>query len=470
MNAIIGNTIGRKVSGVTLARDNILYLIEALIDPIVIISTLLIITFINEGEIDSIYIIVSVLLFSITFPSSPKLALSTWKILLTVVTSWVLLISLLLVFIISTDLLTFFNQKTLYLWAAFTPAMLILATIALRFFSKLIIRLQGPSKIVVIAGMNSQGLAIAEKLSSSQYHSVQVLGFFEDRNVERQEEASQYQILGRIAELTNFVQNHNVNTIYLSLPMARQPRIISLLEELKDTTASIYFVPDIFITDLIQGRMNSVDGMPVVAVRETPLTGYDGLLKRIADFFFAILILITISPILLIVALGVKFTSKGPIIFKQRRYGLDGKEILVYKFRSMSVCEDDHEVKQAQKGDQRVTRFGAFLRKTSLDELPQFINVLQGRMSIVGPRPHAIAHNEMYRKLISGYMIRHKVRPGITGWAQVNGLRGETDTLEKMQARIDYDIDYLRNYSPRLDMYIIFMTVITLVRGQNSGY
>ena len=136
----------------------------------------------------------------------------------------------------------------------------------------------------------------------------------------------------------------------------------------------------------------------------------------------------------------------------------------------MSVCEDDDQIKQAQKDDQRVTKFGAFLRKTSLDELPQFINVLQGRMSIVGPRPHAIAHNEMYRKLITGYMIRHKVRPGITGWAQVNGLRGETDTLEKMQARIDYDIDYLRNYSPKLDMYIIFMTVIILAKGQNSAY
>jgi len=470
MNAIIGNTIGRKVSGVTFARDNILYLVEALIDPVIIIVTLLIITFINEREIDSIYIIASVVLFSVTFPSSPKLALSTWRILLTVLTSWAVLISLLMVFILSTDLLGVFNQKILYWWAIITPALLVFATLVLRYFSKLIIRLQGPSKIVVIAGMNSQGLAIAEKLSSSQYHSVEVLGFFEDRNVDRLQESNSYKILGKTAELTSFVQKHNVNTIYLSLPMARQPRIVSLLEELKDTTASIYFVPDIFITDLIQGRMNSVDGMPVVAVRETPLTGYDGLIKRVADFCFAILILILISPIMLFIALGIKFSSHGPIIFKQRRYGLDGKEILIYKFRSMSVCEDDDQIKQAQKDDQRVTKFGAFLRKTSLDEFPQFINVLQGRMSIVGPRPHAIAHNEMYRKLITGYMIRHKVRPGITGWAQVNGLRGETDTLEKMQARIDYDIDYLRNYSPKLDMYIIFMTAITLIRGQNSGY
>ena len=171
---------------------------------------------------------------------------------------------------------------------------------------------------------------------------------------------------------------------------------------------------------------------------------------------------------LLAIAVGVKLTSPGPVIFKQRRYGLDGKEIIVYKFRSMTVCEDGAVVRQAQKDDQRVTPLGAFLRKTSLDELPQFINVLQGRMSIVGPRPHAVAHNELYRKLIKGYMIRHKVKPGITGWAQVNGYRGETDTLEKMQKRIDYDLEYLRNWSLRLDIFIIFKTPLALLRRQNA--
>jgi putative colanic acid biosynthesis UDP-glucose lipid carrier transferase len=171
-----------------------------------------------------------------------------------------------------------------------------------------------------------------------------------------------------------------------------------------------------------------------------------------------------------VISLGVKLSSPGPIIFKQRRYGLDGKEILVYKFRSMTVCDDGGNVVQATKQDRRITRLGAFLRKTSLDELPQFINVLQGRMSVVGPRPHAVAHNEMYRKLIKGYMVRHKVKPGITGWAQVNGLRGETDTLEKMQARIEHDIDYLRNWSPRLDVYIILKTIWVVARGQDGAY
>jgi putative colanic acid biosynthesis UDP-glucose lipid carrier transferase len=166
--------------------------------------------------------------------------------------------------------------------------------------------------------------------------------------------------------------------------------------------------------------------------------------------------------------LAVVLTSPGPAIFRQRRYGLNGEEIIVYKFRSMTVSEDGSKIIQAQKNDPRITKVGGFLRRTSLDELPQFINVLQGRMSIVGPRPHAVAHNELYRKLIKGYMLRHKVRPGITGWAQVNGLRGETEVLEKMQARIDHDLYYLQNWSVWLDLWIIVRTVWVTLRHDNA--
>jgi putative colanic acid biosynthesis UDP-glucose lipid carrier transferase len=262
-----------------------------------------------------------------------------------------------------------------------------------------------------------------------------------------------------LRELPDFVKENRIQFIYLSLPMASQPRILHVLDELKDTTASIYFVPDMFITDLIQGRSGSVCGMPVISVCESPFTGSSGLIKRASDIILSLLILILIAPLLLLIAIAIKLDSPGPVIFKQRRYGLDGEEIVVYKFRSMTVTEDGGTIVQARKGDARVTRIGGILRKTSLDELPQFINVLQGRMSIVGPRPHAVAHNEQYRQLIKSYMVRHKVKPGITGWAQVNGLRGETDSLEKMEARIRCDLDYLRNWSLRLDLYIIFRTV-----------
>ncbi|MGE5794143.1 MAG: undecaprenyl-phosphate glucose phosphotransferase, partial [Bacteroidota bacterium] len=275
---------------------------------------------------------------------------------------------------------------------------------------------------------------------------------------------------GALARLADYARSHRVDVIYIALPMASQPRILKLLEDLRDTTASIYFVPDIFVSDLIQARVDSIGGLPVVAVCETPFYGFNGLAKRLSDIVLASLILALLAPLMAVIAAGVKLSSPGPALFKQRRYGVDGRKIVIYKFRTMTVAEDGDVVRQATRNDSRVTRFGAFLRRTSLDELPQFINVLQGRMSVVGPRPHAVAHNEMYRKLIRGYMIRHKVRPGITGLAQVNGYRGETETVEKMKLRIEHDLAYLRNWSLRLDLAIILRTAIIVLAGDRHAY
>jgi putative colanic acid biosynthesis UDP-glucose lipid carrier transferase len=238
---------------------------------------------------------------------------------------------------------------------------------------------------------------------------------------------------------------------------------------LQNTTASLHFVPDVFGVNIIQGRLGDMGGIPVVGLTVTPFTGVNRLIKRASDVVLSLLILVLISPLLLAVAVGVKLSSPGPVIFRQRRTGLDSEVITVYKFRSMTVEENGADVQQATRNDPRVTRFGAFIRKTSLDELPQFINVLQGRMSIVGPRPHAVAHNEQYRKIVKAYMARHKVKPGITGWAQVNGLRGETDTVDKMARRVEYDLEYLRNWSLGLDLLIIARTV-KLVVFDRSAY
>ncbi len=238
----------------------------------------------------------------------------------------------------------------------------------------------------------------------------------------------------------------------------------------RDTTASVYFVPDAFAFDLIQGRLVEIDGMPALSICDTPFHGMDAVLKRTMDLVLAGLAVVVVSPVMLTVAAAVKLTSKGPAIFRQRRYGLNGEEILVYKFRSMITTEDGAVIRQATRSDSRITPVGRFIRKTSLDELPQLFNVLTGKMSLVGPRPHAVAHNEEYRKLISGYMIRHKVRPGITGLAQVNGQRGETDTLEKMAERVRIDLEYLRHWSPWLDIVILFKTVWMLVRGSKNAY
>jgi putative colanic acid biosynthesis UDP-glucose lipid carrier transferase len=214
--------------------------------------------------------------------------------------------------------------------------------------------------------------------------------------------------------------------------------------------------------------MDMVGDMPVIAVCETPFYGINGLIKRASDICLATVILTLVSPLMLAIAIGIKVSSPGPMLFRQRRYGIDGREIVVYKFRTMTVLEDGGVVTQATSNDRRVTRLGAFLRRTSLDELPQFINVLQGRMSVVGPRPHAVAHNEIYRKIIRGYMIRHKVKPGITGLAQVNGMRGETDNVDKMAKRIEYDLAYLRNWSLWLDLKIVLSTIPVVLKMENA--
>ena len=254
------------------------------------------------------------------------------------------------------------------------------------------------------------------------------------------------------------------------MPIAAQPRVVSLINALRDSTASVYFVPHLFVFDLIQARVDAVSGIPVVAVCETPIFGVNAVLKRAFDVVMSIVILALIWPLLLVIAAAVKLSSDGPALFTQRRYGLGGEEIRIYKFRTMTVQEDGNNVVQASKNDNRVTRVGAFLRRTSLDELPQFFNVLGGSMSIVGPRPHAVAHNEQYRKLIDGYMLRHKVKPGITGWAQINGFRGETESIGKMQKRVEYDLDYLRNWSVSLDLWIMVKTIITVWKDRNAAY
>ena len=317
-------------------------------------------------------------------------------------------------------------------------------------------------------GAGSLGVKVSKALRGSPSHGVDFLGYFDDRGPERIDADARSGVLGSLLEVAGYVGEKGVREVYITLPLGSQPRIVALLEQLQGTTASLFFVPDVFGISIIQGRLQDMNGVPVVGICETPFTGTNQLVKRISDVVIASVILVLISPVLLAIALGVKLSSPGPVLFKQRRNGLDGDEILVYKFRSMTAEEDGSVVKQATRNDPRVTPFGAFIRKTSLDELPQFFNVLQGSMSIVGPRPHAVTHNKEYRQIIKAYMVRHKVKPGITGWAQVNGQRGETDTIEKMRARVEYDLEYLRNWSLALDLRIIAGTIRLLVFDRHA--
>lgn len=266
----------------------------------------------------------------------------------------------------------------------------------------------------------------------------------------------------------NDARHGQYDLIYLALPLSEQNNLQALIRELADSASSVYLVPDVFTFDLMNARTELLDGLPTISIYDTPFSLADQFLKRALDIGVSLCALVFLSPLLLGLAAAVRLTSPGPALFKQTRYGLNGRPIQVWKFRSMTSQDDGAEIKQATQNDSRLTPIGGFLRKSSLDELPQFINVLTGSMSVVGPRPHAVAHNELYRQQIPGYMLRHKVKPGITGWAQVNGWRGETDVLEKMEKRIECDIEYIRRWSLYLDVKIIVLTAYKGFFGRNA--
>jgi len=460
------DTTFRPQSRILLSQPGPGALLQAAIDPLVAIGALGAAVAWYGGRFDGACLILALIVFALTFPGSlARESQKAGELMLDIVTGWTAIVALLVLLGWASRTLDAFDPRVLVLWALGTPLALFAAHQALPRLLPRILAAQALQKTAVIAGANDLGRGLALRLRENGMHGQRFVGFFDDRAPARINETN---VLGSIGALADYVRSHNIDIIYIALPMASQPRIIKLLEELRDTTASIYFVPDIFVFDLIQARVDQIGDLPVVAVCETPFYGFNGIMKRLSDIAIASVALTLLAPLMIGIAVGVKLSSPGPILFKQRRYGVDGRKIVVYKFRSMTVAEDGDVVRQATKNDSRVTPFGAFLRKSSLDELPQFINVLQGRMSVVGPRPHAVAHNELYRKLIRGYMIRHKVRPGITGLAQVHGYRGETETVEKMKARIEYDLMYLRNWSLLLDLQIILKTVVVVLRKQNA--
>jgi putative colanic acid biosynthesis UDP-glucose lipid carrier transferase len=448
-------------------------MLRATLDPAVAVATLAAAAAWFGGSFDGACLILSLLVFAMTFPGSlvrsgGGAAPGPGALALDIATGWIPIVVLLGLLGWASRTLGAFDPRVLAAWALGTPLALFAAHGLLPVILPRVLAAEGMRRTAVIAGANEVGRRIAERLRDDPLFGMRIAGYFDDRGAGRLHDLAAEENLGPLEGLADYARAQRVDVIYIALPMASQPRILRLLEELRDTTASIYFVPDIFVSDLIQARLDSIGGMPVVAVCETPFYGINGIIKSVSDFLLAAMILIGIAPLMIALAIGVKLSSPGPVLFKQRRYGVDGRKIVVYKFRSMTVAEDGDVVRQATRNDARITKFGAFLRRTSLDELPQFINVLQGRMSVVGPRPHAIAHNELYRKLIRGYMIRHKVKPGITGLAQVHGFRGETDTVEKMKARVEYDLEYLRNWSLLLDLQIVLKTAVVVLRRSNA--
>ncbi|MBI5891297.1 MAG: undecaprenyl-phosphate glucose phosphotransferase [Nitrosomonadales bacterium] len=446
---------------------------KRLLDPFIIWGSLILVTW-SYGQVFSGYYLVLMIItfFIASYVFEQTSIYRKWRngnlleYTRDTLVGWSIVIAVLLVLNIAADFSHHYSEQVILTWFIVTPIALLASHITVRLIADMQ-RKKGGLRSAIIVGANETSLKLVNRIAEFPYLLIDIQGFFDERNDDRIQKSFGPR-LGEITDVASYARKHNIQMIFISLPMAAQPRIREVIDDLHDTTASIYFLPDVYVFDLMQARFNNVGGIPVVAVCESPFSGVDSVLKNASDFVLALLLLILLSPVMLGIALAVVLTSPGPAIFRQRRYGLNGEEITVYKFRSMTVREDGANVAQAQKNDARVTKVGAFLRRTSLDELPQFFNVLQGRMSIVGPRPHAVAHNELYRKLIKGYMLRHKVRPGITGWAQVNGMRGETEVLEKMQGRIDHDLYYLQNWSLWLDLWIILRTVWVVLRRDNA--
>lgn len=378
-----------------------------------------------------------------------------------VASAWITVLTLLIVSEWAINNLSSYSRIWIFSWFVSTIALLgIYRWVARWLLGSLRTRGMDTRRVVVV-GATHAGQRIIEAARSNPWMGLDVIA--QVPTAYDQDVISDIPLLG---DVDTFIESLRLNTpdqIWIALPLRAEALIQQLLEATSALPTTVRLIPDLFGYELIHQGATVLAGVPVITLQGSRVDGKARIIKAIEDRVLATLILLLISPLMLLIAIGVKIGSRGPVLFRQSRHGIGGKVVEVWKFRTMHLHqEDDGNVTQASRGDPRVTRLGRFLRSSSLDELPQFINVLQGRMSIVGPRPHAVEHNNHYQHLVWCYMQRHHVKPGITGWAQINGFRGETDALEKMAKRVEYDLAYIRNWSLWLDLRII---AITSVRG-----
>ncbi|MET2851329.1 undecaprenyl-phosphate glucose phosphotransferase [Vibrio owensii] len=393
-----------------------------------------------------------------------------------IIMSWASSILIILMFAFFSKTSELQSRVVVGSWCLLAPYLLCSLRVGIRFTKKYLLKREAYKHKAIVIGATKSGKDIANAIQLNDA-LLTFEGIYDDQSTQANngdeqtptsDETVAYPLKGDIEQALVLAKQRKIRHVFIAMSPLTEGSVKRLIQRFTDTTARVYVVPDIQTFDLMQSRWRNINGVPAISIHDTPFSGVTSLIKRVEDIVVASLIIAMISPVLLAVAFGVKLSSPGPVIFKQYRYGLDGKKIKVWKFRSMKTQDNGAVVKQATKNDPRVTKFGAFIRRTSLDELPQFFNVLQGRMSIVGPRPHAVAHNEEYRTIVSRYMLRHKVKPGITGLAQISGYRGETDTLEKMEKRVEYDLRYIRTWSLWLDIKIIFLTVFKGFVGKTA--
>lgn len=447
--------------------------LATVLDPVVILFMLWALQAVHHPGFDPMHTrwatLLSLMVIALTFPGRTRLQNGCAALALDIGANWVVLMLLLLLCVYVTRSVGDVDWRVLRDWALLTPLVHWLVACGLRAVTRWQARRDHAVRPVVVIGGAALALRTARALSQLEGPRRRVVGYFDDRSGARIEAPADALRLGSLHEAARYVDKLGIREVYITLPMAPQPRFLQLLDALQGTTASLFFVPDVLGTHVVQGRLQDVHGLPVVGICETPFTGINAFTKRGSDLVLASCLLIASAPLLVLITLLIKLDSRGPVLQRHRRSGLDGEEIVVLKFRTHAVASMAAGASPGTPLDAAPTtpstRIGQLLRRLCLDDLPQLLNVLQGRMSLVGPRPHAISLNAQYRQQIKGYMVRHKTRPGITGWAQIHGQRGETDSLQAMRARVAYDLEYLRNWSLLLDLRIVLRTVRAVVSG-----
>ena len=390
------------------------------------------------------------------------------KILSVGIIKFLVLIAFLFIFKIS----SLFSRFWIFSWLLSSLTLICIGRIAV---AQIIIKLSRSGQInkkIILVGGGDQAKKLLQHYDSVDEPWNKIVGIFDDRTERVGSFVMGHPVLGNLDDLIEYIRQNNHYDILVALPWSAEQRVLDILQKLSVLPVNIGLIPDLAGMHFIPCRWSSEGGVPALNVFRKPISGWEYFLKILEDRILGGLILLVSLPVMIVIAILIKLESKGPVFFTQFRYGFNNKLIRVFKFRTMKVdCQDEHAERLVSPGDERLTRLGAFLRRTSLDELPQFFNVLRGEMSIVGPRPHAIkakAGEKLYQDVVDDYAARHKVKPGITGWAQVNGWRGETDTQKKLVKRVELDIWYIENWSLPFDLKIILYTVWICIRGHNA--
>ncbi|MCE7917347.1 MAG: undecaprenyl-phosphate glucose phosphotransferase [Nitrosomonas sp. PRO5] len=453
-------------------------MIQRLVDPLLVLITGTVVYAIRFGsfEIPEEYIVILIgicLICLAIFPFfdlyRPRRDESLWSEIQTLTKAWFIVYAVLVGIMFATKTSTEYSR----VWI---PGLMIGGLSSMTLFRLILrsslrfLRRRGiNTRNIVIAGAGELGREVAQRITASHWTGLKIIGFYDNAPQFQGQVIEGVPVRGGLPLLPQEATKLGVNQVWIALPLNQDAQVKSMVAQLNRLPVQITFVPDIYGVHLLNHSIGEIAGLPVIHIMETPLSGINGFIKELEDKILAISILLAASPLILLIILGVKLSSPGPVFYKQLRGGMHGERIWVWKFRTMKHhSEPPEKIFQAVPGDARITPFGAFLRRTSLDELPQFLNVLKGDMSIVGPRPHAVEHDHFYQQQIDTYILRHQVKPGLTGWAQVNGWRGETGEIRKMENRIRHDIYYINNWSLWFDLRIIVKTVFIILTGKNA--